>query len=97
LSKQFNSDKDIVQPKKKGIKRVTNQFVLSSYTIADIFFEHLNGYSHALNLKKTVSAFRAKKMWRLFRCGVYYQKLRGVLRCCTTAHVTILPILPPQL
>ncbi len=58
--------KDIVQPKKRGVKRVTNRFVLPSYTIADILFEHLKGYSHALNLKKPVSAFRAKKMWSLF-------------------------------
>jgi hypothetical protein len=29
---------DIVQPKKRGVKRVTNRFVLLSYTIADIFF-----------------------------------------------------------
>ncbi len=57
-------DKDIVllvRPKKRRVKRFTNRFVLPSYTIADIFFEHLKGYSRALNLKKTVSAFRAKK------------------------------------
>jgi hypothetical protein len=32
--------KDIVQPKKRGVKKVTNRFVLPSNTIADIFFEH---------------------------------------------------------
>jgi hypothetical protein len=58
--------KDIIQPKKRGVKRITNGFVLPSYTIADIFFEHLKGYSHALNLKNPVSAFRAKNMWSLF-------------------------------
>ncbi len=35
--------KDIVQPKKRGVKRGMNQFVSTSYTIADIFFEHLKG------------------------------------------------------
>ncbi len=29
--------KDIVQPKKRGVKRGTIRFVLTSYTIADIF------------------------------------------------------------
>jgi hypothetical protein len=29
--------KDIVQPKKRGVKRGTIPFVLTSYTIADIF------------------------------------------------------------
>jgi hypothetical protein len=54
--------RDIVQPNKRGVKRVTNRFVLPSYTITDIFIEHLKGYSHALNLKKPVSAFRSKEM-----------------------------------
>jgi hypothetical protein len=35
--------KDIVQPKKMGVERGTIQTVLTSYTIADIFFEHLKG------------------------------------------------------
>ncbi len=35
--------KDIVQPKKRGVKRGMNQFVSTSYTIADVFFEHLKG------------------------------------------------------
>jgi hypothetical protein len=42
----FNSNgkfKDIVQPKKRGVKRGMNRFVSTSYTIADIFFEHLKG------------------------------------------------------
>ncbi len=43
---QFGSNghsrfKDIVQPKKRGVKSDTIQFVLTSYTIADVFFEHL--------------------------------------------------------
>ncbi len=29
--------KDIVQPKKRGVKRCINRFVSTSYTIADIF------------------------------------------------------------
>ncbi len=29
--------KDIVQPKKRGVKRGTIRYVLTSYTIADIF------------------------------------------------------------
>jgi hypothetical protein len=58
--------KDIVQPKKRGVKRVTNRYALPSYTIADIFFGHLKGYSHAFNVKKQFTAFRAKKMWSLF-------------------------------
>ncbi|MFN9898715.1 MAG: hypothetical protein ACK55Z_07975, partial [bacterium] len=33
--------KDIVQPKKRGVKRGMNRFVSTSYTIADVFFEHL--------------------------------------------------------
>ncbi len=36
-----------------------------TYTIPDIFFK-LKGCSHALNLKKPVSLFRAKIMWSLF-------------------------------
>jgi hypothetical protein len=35
--------KDIVQPKKRGVKRGMNRLVLTSYTIADVFFEHLKG------------------------------------------------------
>jgi hypothetical protein len=35
--------KDIVQPKKRGVWRGTNRFVSTSYTIADVFFEHLKG------------------------------------------------------
>jgi len=35
--------KDIVQPKKRGVKRGTIRFVLTSYTIADIFFDNLKG------------------------------------------------------
>jgi hypothetical protein len=58
--------KDIAQPKKRGVKRVTNRIVLASYTIADTFSEHLKGYSLALNSKNPVSAFRAKKMWSFF-------------------------------
>ncbi len=38
-----NCIKDIVQPKKRGVKRGMNRFVSTSYTIADIFFEHLKG------------------------------------------------------
>jgi hypothetical protein len=57
---------DNVLPKKRGVKRVTNRLVLPFYTIADIFFKHLNRYSHALNLKKPVSAFRAKKLGVIF-------------------------------
>ncbi len=33
-----NFIKDIVQPMKRGLKRVTHQFVLPSYTIANIIF-----------------------------------------------------------
>jgi hypothetical protein len=33
--------KGIVQPKKRGVKRGTFRTVLTFYTIADIFFEHL--------------------------------------------------------
>jgi hypothetical protein len=33
----FRLIKDIVQPKKRGVKRGTIRFVLTSYTIADIF------------------------------------------------------------
>jgi hypothetical protein len=39
----FNTFKDIVQPKKRGVQRGINGFVSTSYTIADIFFEHLKG------------------------------------------------------
>ncbi len=35
--------KDIVQPKKRGVERGTIRTVLTSYTIADIFFEHSKG------------------------------------------------------
>ncbi len=35
--------KDIVQPKKRGVKRGTIRFVLTSYTIADAFFDNLKG------------------------------------------------------
>jgi hypothetical protein len=35
--------KDIVLPKKRGVERGTIRTVLTSYTIADIFFEHLKG------------------------------------------------------
>ncbi len=35
--------KDIVQPKKRGVRRGMNRFVSTSYTIADVFFEHLKG------------------------------------------------------
>ncbi len=35
--------KDIVQPKKRGVKRGTIRFVLTSYTIADIFLTHVKG------------------------------------------------------
>jgi hypothetical protein len=40
--------------------------VSTSFTIADIFFEHLKGKSFDLNRKKPISACRAKKMWSLF-------------------------------
>ncbi len=39
----------------------TNQTVLTSQTIADVFQIHFKGSSHVLNCKKPVSAFRAKK------------------------------------
>ena len=29
--------KDIVQPKNRGVKRGTNRFISTSYTIADVF------------------------------------------------------------
>jgi len=35
--------KDIVQPKKRGVKRGTIRFVLTSYTIADIFLTYVKG------------------------------------------------------
>jgi hypothetical protein len=35
--------KDIVQPKKRGDERGTIRTVLTSYTIADGFLEHLKG------------------------------------------------------
>jgi hypothetical protein len=35
--------KDIVQPKKRGVERDTIRTILTSYTIVDIFFEHLKG------------------------------------------------------
>jgi hypothetical protein len=35
--------KDIVQPKTRGVERGTIRTVLTSYTIADIFFEQLKG------------------------------------------------------
>ena len=38
-----NTFKDIVQPKKRGVKRGIIRFVLTSYTIADIFFDNLKG------------------------------------------------------
>ncbi len=65
LGSRYLPFKDIVQPKKRGVRRVTNRFALPSYTIADIFFGHLMGYSCVFNLKKPVLAFRAKK------CGVF--------------------------
>ncbi len=34
---------------------------ITLHTIADVFQVHLKGYSHALNRKKPVSAFKAKK------------------------------------
>ncbi len=43
--------KDIVQPKKRGVKRVTNRFVLPSYKIGDTFFERLKGLSHEIDFK----------------------------------------------
>ncbi len=35
--------KDIVQPKKRGVKRGIIRFVLTSYTIADIFLDTRKG------------------------------------------------------
>jgi len=33
----YNSLKDIVQPKKEGVKRGINQFAFTSYTSVDVF------------------------------------------------------------
>ena len=44
--------KDIVQPKKRGVKRGTIRFVLTSYTIADIFLT-LKGLISRRKLQKT--------------------------------------------
>jgi hypothetical protein len=38
-----------------------NRTVMASHTIADVFQIHLKGYSCALNHKKPVLAFKAKK------------------------------------
>jgi hypothetical protein len=64
--------KDIVQPKKRGVKRGINRFISTSHTIADAFF--------LLNLKETFSAFRAQKMWSPFLCDV-----RCAVECCDAA------------
>ena len=50
--------KDIVQPKKRGVKRGTNQFAQTSYAIADDFWVHLQDYSCAVNFKKVVKVFK---------------------------------------
>jgi hypothetical protein len=55
--------KHLVQPKKRGVKMGINRFISTSYTIADAFYIHLNGYYFALNLKKPFSALRAQKTW----------------------------------
>jgi hypothetical protein len=59
------SIKDIIQPKKRRVKRVTNRFVLPFCTIDNILFEHMKAFSHVLNLEKPVSVFMAKKVWSL--------------------------------
>jgi hypothetical protein len=43
LNQILSQVKDIVQPKKRGVKRGTIRFVLTSYTIADAFFVHVKG------------------------------------------------------
>ncbi len=55
--------KDVVQPKKRGVKMGIIWTVMTSHTIADIFLTHLKGYSFDLNRKKPFSAFNAKKTW----------------------------------
>jgi DNA-binding cell septation regulator SpoVG len=71
--------KDIVQPKKRGVKKGINRFISTSYTIADAFQIQLKGYSFALNLKKTFSALRAQQTWCPFVRDVRCQKLRSLL------------------
>ncbi len=48
------------------------------------FFWTLKGLIFWLNRKKSVPAFRAKKMLSLFWYGFRYQKLRGVFKHCIT-------------
>jgi hypothetical protein len=47
--------KDIVQPKKTGVKRGTNRFASTSFTIADGFF----GLVSCFKFEKNVTTFRA--------------------------------------
>jgi hypothetical protein len=57
--------KDIVQPKKSRVEMDTKRFA-STFTQSPMFLDTLKGYSHALNLKILVTAFRALKWWSLF-------------------------------
>ncbi len=52
-----------------GISRT----VITSHIITDVFKIHLKRYSHALNRKKPVSAFRVKKSGRLFGGGLKHK------------------------
>jgi hypothetical protein len=96
------SIKDIVQPKKRGVKIGTNRFALTSYTIANIFFVHLKGYSHALNLKNRFQRLGPKKGGVFFDVDSAIKKNRGALRHCATyigsdikSRITCLAPSPP--
>ena len=57
--------KGIVQPEERGVLSGINRTVLTSYKTADVFKIILKGPG-PLNCIKPVSAFRDKKMGRLF-------------------------------
>ncbi len=49
-----NLIKDIVQPKKRGVKRGTIRTIMISHTIADIFLGALKGLIFWFKLQKTI-------------------------------------------
>ncbi len=60
--KKYRMQFTILIIKEISIKRALPiRTIMISHTIADVFWVHLKGYSQALNRKKRVSAFRAKK------------------------------------
>ncbi len=71
--------KILSRQKRGGVWKGTIRAVSISYTIADVFFEHLKGLSFDLNFKKLFSAFSGKKTWSPFLRDVRYQKLEGAL------------------